>query len=374
MSFLKKGGTVLFCALTMLAMNQSAMASECGLSCCVAAGVDGVGSHVGLSLTAQYERMIMKDIRQGTNKISPTSVINNNMATRATPMMGQTMPMYMVPTKMVMQKFSANAAYRIDEDNAFVLTVPYVVNDMDMQMGMKMMSGMVQKSTMKMDTVSGLGDISLIYLRDIYKDNDIQTRQRFSLGIGVKAPTGKSTARNSAGQNKGELIHMMMQAGTGSWDGLLLANGTLGFGTADDGGAQWMLSPSLIYQLNGRNKLGYQSGDRLNYDLSARYRVTSEFNVKLDFNGVWAGEDSSNGEVDTASPKKLTAYQNPMMSMLDDVKNTGIHSMFISPGFQWVVSPEFNVSAEYRVPVYQNTTGTQIVVNNWYFVRASVRF
>jgi len=354
-------GRPLLLALTLMA-SGSAGAGECGLSCCIAAGVEGVGSSTGLTTTLQYDTMDMKTIRQGTAVLSPTQVIGNNLATRPA------MSMYSVPTKMTMQKISANIAYRLDDKNAFVLTVPYIINDMEMLMGMKTMAG-INYSAMSMETISGFGDVSLIWLRDVYKDAEVRTRKRFSVGIGVKAPTGKYQARSSSGN----LVHMMMQAGTGAWDGLLIANGTLAFGEHADGGARWLLSPSLSYQFNSRNKLGYKVGDRLNYDLSARYRVTSRFNAKLDLNGVWAAHDSTDGTKDPLKPA-MVAYQNPMMSLIDNVNNTGIHSIFLSPGFQWVASPSLVLSGEYRIPVYQNARGIQQVTDNWFFLRASYRF
>lgn len=343
----------LFCLALLTAIGGNAnhaRASECGLSCCIAAGVEGVGSATGFTVTVQYDTMEMKTILRGTDELTPQqarTITGTNLS---------------VPTKMVMQKISTNIAYRMDEDNAFVLTVPYVINDMDMLNP----AGM----PMTMDTIDGFGDASLVYLRDVYKDAPMRTRQRFSVGLGVKAPTGENESRNMSG----ELVHMMMQAGTGSWDFLLLANGTLGFGSHDDGGAQWLLSPSLMYQINTRNDLGYKVGNRLNYDLSGRYRLTSTFNVKLDLNGVWAAHDSTDGTIDPVSPGGRVAYQNPMMSLIDNVQNTGLNSLFISPGLQWVVTPSFIVSGEYRIPVYQNVKGIQQVTDNWLFLRASVRF
>ena len=360
MKNLKMLGFALAAALA-ITVPTHAVASECGLSCCIAAGVEGVGSATGFTVSVQYDSMNMKSILQGTTKVSPEQVIQTTLAGKA--------GMYMVPTRMVMSKISTNISYRMDEDNAFILSAPYVINDMDMRMGMKMMpASPIVYSNMTMDTIKGIGDVSLLYLRDIYKDAEMRTRQRFSVGVGVKAPTGNHKHRNASGG----LIHMMMQAGTGSWDGILLANGTLGFGEHEDGGAQWLISPSVMYQLNTRNDLGYKVGDRLNYDISTRYRVSSDFNVKVDLNGVWSGRDSTDGTLDPV--KGTTAYQNVNTSMIDNVANTGINSMFISPGVQWVVSPEFIVSGEYRIPVYQNTNGFQQVTDNWFFLRASYRF
>lgn len=348
MKITKFMGVAIAAALTMTAAGN-AVASECGLSCCIAAGVEGIGSSTGFTVTAQYDSMNMGTIKQGTTELTTQQALDTGVNM-----------MYAISTKMVMTKISTNIAYRHDKNNAFILTLPYIINDMDMQRrnGMKM----------TMDTISGLGDASFIYLRDLYKDTDYRTRKRFSVGVGVKAPTGEHKARNPMNS----LVHMMMQAGTGSWDGILLANGTFAFGEHEDGGAQWFISPSVMYQINTKNDLGYKVGNRLNYDLSARYRLSSSFNVKLDVNGVYSSKDSTDGTVDVASG--LVAYQNPMMSMIDNVANTGLHSMFISPGVQWIITPEFSVSGEYRIPAYQNVNGTQQVTDNWFFLRASVRF
>lgn len=348
-------------AAMLLAAAPLGEASECGLSCCIGAGIEGVGGATGLSLTTQYEWMRMQSIRKGGAKLSPRQAIDRNLAAR--PMMA----MYSVPTEMIMQKITVNASYRMSEDDALVLTVPYIINDMDMLMGMKTMGGN-SYSPMRMDTVQGVGDVSLLYLRDVFKDADIRTRQRLTLGVGIKAPTGRSKVRN----RKGGLVHMMMQPGTGSWDALLYAGGLMAFGEHEDGGARWLLLPSATLQINGRNNLGYRVGNRFNLDLSTRYRLSSSFNLKLDVNGIHAGRDSSDGTKDPVTG--LVAYQNPSISLLDDTANTGITSVFISPGFQWVLSPGLVLSGEYRLPVYQHVRGLQQVTDNWFFLRGSYRF
>jgi len=366
MKFVKSLAVASALALSTISMVQQASASECGLSCCIAAGVDGIGSATGLTVSLQYDAMYMKTNKTGTSKIAPKQIIDNHLA-------NQMMGMYAVSNNMTMQKIAANFAYRMDEDNAFVLTVPYLINDMEMMMGRKM-GGMTTYSYNNMETIEGLGDISLLYMRDVYKDADIRTRQRFSVGVGVKAATGAYKARTAAPGNY--LVHMMMQAGTGSWDGLLLASGVLAFGEHEDGGAQWMLAPSATYHMTTRNSLGYKVGDRLNYDLSARYRVSSAFNVKLDMNGVWSQKDSTDG---TQDPMHLNnamvpaAYQRTV-NVLDNVANTGLHSIFISPGFQWIVADGVTLSGEYRIPVYQNVNGIQQVTDNWFFLRATTFF
>ncbi|WP_157821232.1 hypothetical protein [Mariprofundus ferrinatatus] len=365
MKFVKSLAIASALALSTISAGQQAYASECGLSCCIAAGVDGIGSATGLTVSLQYDTMLMKTNKRGTNEITPQQIISNQLAGTA--------GMYAVSNSMTMQKIAANFAYRMDEDNAFVLTVPYIINDMEMMMGMKMMPmSPIVYSLNNMDTIEGLGDISLLYLRDVYKDADIRTRQRFSVGVGIKAPTGASKARTRSGH----LVHMMMQAGTGSWDGLLIANGTMAFGEHEDGGAQWLVSPSATYHMTTRNSLGYKVGDRLNVDLSTRYRVTSKFNVKLDLNGVYSQKDSTDGTKDPNFLNNMmvpAAYQRTV-NVLDNVNNTGLASLFVSPGFQWIVADGVTLSGEYRIPVYQDVRGIQQVTDNWFFLRATAAF
>lgn len=160
---------------------------------------------------------------------------------------------------------------------------------------------------------------------------------------------------------------MMMQAGTGAWDGVATLNGVIGLGEHADGGALVLISPSLFYQVNGRNSLGYKVGNRFNYDLSTRYRLTSRFNLKLDLNGVSSQRDSTDGTIDAQSG--LVAYQNPTANVLDNVANSGLNSLFVSQGFQWVVGDGWNISGEYRLPVYQRVNGIQQVTDHWFFLR-----
>jgi len=336
-------------------------ASECGLSCCIAAGVEGVGSGNGLSFTTQYDYMEMKTIKQGSTTVSLQDVIRNHLKNQANG------AKFGGSTKMIMQKWSVNAAYRINQESAVILTVPYLINDMQMQMGMNNL-GNVMFSNTTMDTVQGLGDVSFVYLHDVYKDDEYRTRKRLSLGIGIKLPTGKHDNRKA----NGDLVHMMMQTGTGSYDFIFLANGTVGFGEHVDGGAQWLINPSLTYQANTRNQLGYQLGNRLNIDISTRYRVSSTFNFKVDVKAIHAAQDSTDQTIDAQSAQ--VAYQNTSLSLIDNVANTGISSLFITPGFQWVFSPSIIVSAEYRIPVYQKTNGIQQVTDQWYLARVSMRF
>ena len=84
MKYVKTWGIAVAITLTTLAFQQKAYASECGLSCCIAAGVDGVGSDTGLTISLQYDTMIMGTNKQGSSDIANDTIISNELAGRST--------------------------------------------------------------------------------------------------------------------------------------------------------------------------------------------------------------------------------------------------------------------------------------------------
>jgi hypothetical protein len=73
---------------------------------------------------------------------------------------------------------------------------------------------------MKMDTVEGPGDMTLMGLYTLLADELLNPTKKLTLGLGVKTPTGE----NDEMTESGTLVHAMMQPGTGSWDPLFLVN------------------------------------------------------------------------------------------------------------------------------------------------------
>lgn len=333
-----------------LLLPEKAAASECGLSCCIAGAAEGIGAGgKGLNVNLQYEWMKMGMLLEGKDEKSPDEILSTKM-------------MFSVPTEMIMQKMTANLAYGLNEKVSLLASIPYVRNDMDMKMKMSM--PMPMTSDMTMDTIEGLGDVTLMAFYRIYADADTAPTVRITAGAGVKAPTGEYEKREN-----GELVHMMMQPGTGSWDPLLVINGMKAFGRT-------YLLGTATYQFTTENDRGYEVGDRLTVDIAGKYRLTDLFNLTLALNYVHSDKDKTDGSIDPQSPAARVNYQNPMMSLMDNVENTGLDSYFISPGLEFKPSAgspwAFNASA--KIPVYQKANGTQLVTDSWYVANASYRF
>jgi hypothetical protein len=240
---------------------------------------------------------------------------------------------------MTMQKLSVTVAYPATERLQWLTIVPYVKNDMDMRMKNNM--GMVMEH--KMDTIEGIGDVSLMGLYTVYTDAPIRPTQRLTLGLGLKTPTGKNNEKTATGG----YVHAMMQPGTGSWDPLLMVNYMRAF-------YPLILQANLFYHVSTQGDEGYQFGNQLAYNFIARYQVANYVNLGLDLNGIHAGKDQDHDG----------KFSKPAVSMVDNPNNTGLDSILFSPSIQFKIpNSGGNMELKYQVPLYQNVNGYQQVID-----------
>lgn len=329
--------------MALVLYPTSALAlGECGMSCCVA-GATGSGATLAknFGVALLYEYSYMKTIRSGTSSVSPSTAIDDNQQ----PMNG-----YSVPTEMVMQKYTLTAVRPINERLIAVAFVPYVINDMDM----RKRSAMGMEMDMGMDTIRGLGDISLMALYTAYTDAPIRPTEKLTVGIGVKSPTGTTSEEKP----NGAPVHAMMQPGSGSWDGLFLVNYMRGY-------YPLVLQANLFYQLTTEGRDGYEFGDQLALDLVARYQVSDYVNLGIELNGINAGRDTDHDG----------KFSTPITSMVDNTDNTGLTSVFISPSIQYKV-PNSSASFElkYQQPIYQDVNGYQQILDRRALASVSFAF
>jgi len=316
---------------SLFSSTNSFALGECGFACCLAgAATSGVTLAQNFGLSVQYENMDMTTLRNGRSKISPDEAINRHWT------LGNS---YSISTHMKMEKLNFIGVLPMNERWQMLGMLPYIRNDMDMRN--KGATGAI--TDMKMDTVEGIGDMSLMSLYTVHTDAPIRPTERLTLGIGVKTPTGKNNERNS----KGTLIHAMMQTGSGSWDGLFSLNYMKAF-------YPLVLQGNLFYHLTTKGKEGYEFGDQIGYDLSARYQVGNYVNIGLEINGIHAFKDKDHDGKFT----RLT-------SMPDTPDYTGLDSILLSPLMQFKI-PNSNGSVDfkYQRPMYQKVNGYQQVVDS----------
>ncbi|KXK31892.1 MAG: hypothetical protein UZ01_00681 [Candidatus Brocadia sinica] len=338
---------------------------ECCLSRSLAeATISGVTIAPNFGLSLQYEYTNMETIREGSHRISYNSVLDNVAA--EWPEMPEEAKSFSIPTRMIMQKYTLLGAYAATEKLQFLATVPYVINDMDMRMVTRgagsshhhapqlapqvylrpLASDAAEKDMrmdMKMDTVEGLGDMTLMGLYTLYTDKPDLPTKKVTLGLGVKTPTGK----NDEEFGSGGLVHAAMQTGTGSWDPLFLVNYMHAF-------QPLIFQTNLFYQMTTEGDEGYEFGDKISLDLIARYQLTSYVNPGLELNLFYAGQDRDHDG----------RYSRPDESLLDNTDNTGITSFSVSPSLQIKIPKTGgSIDLKFQKPIYQNARGTQQVVD-----------
>ena len=315
--------------MLVVSSGRSFALGECGLACCLAgASSSGVTLAKNFGLSVQYEYSDMVTIRNGTDSIAPNDVINLFW----TP--GNS---YSVPTKMIMEKLSFIGALPINERWQLLGIVPYIRNNMDM----RMKNNMGMTMDMKMNTISGLGDVSLLAFYTAYTDAPVRPTERLTLGFGIKTPTGKNDSRTASGN----LVHAMMQAGSGSWDPLFTVN----YMRAR---YPWVMQVSGFYHLTTESDEGYEFGDQVGVDLMIRHQVSSYFNLGVELNAIHTAKDKDHDGRYSRN------------TMLDNVDNTGLTSVSITPGIQYKIpNSGGSVGIKYQRPIYQDVNGFQQVLD-----------
>lgn len=325
-------GTAVSITLLTLPASPAHALGECGLACCIAgATTSGITLAQNFGLAIQYEHSNMETILHGTDEVTPDQVIDTFWAPGRS---------YAVPTKMTMEKLSVIGALPISARWQLLGVVPYVRNDMDMRQ--KNAMGMVMNMTM--ETIEGLGDVTLLAMYTAHTDAPVRPTTRTTIGFGLKTPTGDNTARTPSGT----YVHAMMQAGTGSWDPIFVANYMRAF-------YPLVLQVNAFYHLSTEGDEGYEFGDQFGVDVITRYQAASYVNVGLDLNAINAAQDEDHDG-------NFTRAAN---SMVDNPANTGLTSVFLTPALQFKI-PNTGGSFElkYQVPVYQDVRGYQQVVDD----------
>lgn len=64
----------------------------------------------------------------------------------------------------------------------------------------------------------------------------------------------------------------------------------------------------------------------------------------------------------------------PATSLIDNVQNTGISSLYISPGLTWRIVDEVAVTVQHRIPIARSVNGTQLVTDGWTQIQLSGSF
>lgn len=186
---------------------------------------------------------------------------------------------------------------------------------------------------------SGLGDISLLARARVFQHHTLASTTTVAVLAGIKTPSGSTTGR----ADDGEYLDAHLQLGSGSTDGLFGASLSHAQG-------RWSVNANMLGALNGQGEAGahdYDYGDAINYDLTARFRITPSTlgasAQQLFLSCGLAGE--VRGQEDQAGGRIL---------------DSGGHVMFVQPGVQLNVGARWTLEFYAQVPIHYDLTGTQL--------------
>lgn len=336
---MKKDIWLSVCALLALFIPNSALAAAlcCQISSSVQERFSGsaMPNEGELSVQLGYSFTRMDEFREGDTERSLDYVKANSGYTS-------------LPVGMDMVKYTFTAGYGISEDSKIFISVPYIRNTMDMTM---YMMGMWQDHTM--EPVSGLGDISIMWVKRIYADSLPRPSSTLSVGIGIKTPSGSFTETNASGT---KFIHAHMQPGTGSWDPLASLIYARAFGGLE-------LQIDAAYQLTTENRNGYEFGDSSTVSVSGKYDV-----------GAGTGLLAGITYLHVGKARDKEGRYTTLTSLMDDPKNTGSDSLWFSPGIQFAPREDTSLSLKFQTPVWIDANGIQLVTRYQFVAAMSYRF
>ncbi|MHC4276887.1 MAG: transporter [Planctomycetota bacterium] len=182
--------------------------------------------------------------------------------------------------------------------------------------------------------VAGLGDVAVLGRWTFKKWLGDWRRTDLAVIGGVELPTGDTNRRD-----EGIRLPPKLQLGSGSFDPFLRIAFTRIV-------KRKSVFAELQYKANTPGARDYKFGDVLKYDLAFAYRFfpadkypNPEFYGILELNGVWEQQARQRGRA---------------------VKDTGSHTIFLSPGIQAIPLKNLLLEASVQIPIYQDLRGRQL--------------
>jgi hypothetical protein len=180
-------------------------------------------------------------------------------------------------------------------------------------------------------------------------------RPAFSLIIGTKLPTGRTTVRNDSG----ERAELTLQPGNGSWDGIVGLSYVQSFSVATLR-RETALAPLFFTALGrfpiGVGKFGYRPGGELFLNFGVSYPILRKLDLLAQVNFHYRDRD----DVGHA----------PGVEHAD----SGREEIFLSPGLRYHLTDTLAVYALVQVAAYRRVNGIQLT-SDWNFTSGvSYRF
>lgn len=274
----------------------------------------------------RFMSMDMDGLRSGSNDVTVSSQLGM-------------MKYGMVPTKMTMDMHMFGAMHAVSDKLTVMGMVNYIENDMDM----KMMSGMT--SSVKN---SGLGDLKISGLYDLKTwDHD----RRLHLNLGLSLPTGSIKEKDSSG-----FFGYPMQLGSGTWD---LLPGITYLGQSGDYSYGAQASGVLRIGENSRN---YTLGENVAATVWGARKLSDSLSVSLRLRGL------NTGNVDGEDADIATRLASMMDSPSFDPNSRGREEVNLGLGVNYYIREGqlkgHRFAVEWETPIKEDFDGVQMKIDS----------
>ena len=274
----------------------------------------------------RFMSMDMDGLRSGSNDVTVSSQLGM-------------MKYGMVPTKMTMDMHMFGAMHAVSDKLTVMGMVNYIENDMDM----KMMSGMT--SSVKN---SGLGDLKISGLYDLKTwDHD----RRLHLNLGLSLPTGSIKEKDSSG-----FFGYPMQLGSGTWD---LLPGITYLGQSGDYSYGAQASGVLRIGENSRN---YTLGENVAATVWGARKLSDSLSVSLRLRGL------NTGNVDGEDADIATRHASMMDSPSFDPNSRGREEVNLGLGVNYYIREGqlkgHRFAVEWETPIKEDFDGVQMKIDS----------
>ncbi len=287
----------------------------------------------------RFMRMDMEGNRQGTNSVSPETIVTTVTNPFAPPP-----TLRVVPTQMTTNMHMFGSMYAPTDNVTLMGMVNYIDRDMT-HITFQGMAGTTRLGNFKTEA-KGFGDVKLSSLIKLYEDK----KHHLHLNASLSLPTGSIKKTDTVLTPMNTRVNLRlpyaMQLGSGTYD-LLPGITYNGYSNKIGWGAQY----NSVLRL-GHNSQDYNFGDKHTLSawgsysfspiVSASLRVTGETESKID------GRDTQiAAPVQTANPNN---YGGKRVST-----SLGLNTVVPSGALKG-----HRFSAEVTLPIYQNLNGTQL--------------
>ena len=256
-----------------------------------------------------------------------------------------------VPKSMDSWMTMVGGAYSFTDDFAAMIMAGYVRNSMDM-------TTTATPSDYTMFS-QGATDTKIMGKYRLYSDDNLAPKMQLSTILGVAAPTGKITIKNTNHPTKtmrGKLLPFGMQPGSGTWDPIF------GLTYQKIADPYWMGANFMTTQRWGKNSQDYTKGSEYAVDLYLMRQFNERALASFQLNGKAWGDysDQPKKGKENGDCHAMLNSTKDWMTPLCDPTNYGGVNLHATVGLQFQPVPLQIAELNFSVPIYQNLKGPQL--------------